>query len=163
MKKVLPISLIALLILMAVNQIYAVAENIKLPIWFSELHVKINQTFQLHAKSSSVKEPDGIEQDESFSFCLKGNGSLEKVPEPFQKMDKLFLSDGWKPNERYQADGHGSSSFAYEKEKYLCLISVTIDSSCDDEEQGHVPSEFWFEIYCREKFKNKAEKFKERK
>ena len=31
------------------------------------------------------------------------------------------------------------------------LISIQIDSSCDDEEEGHVPSEFWFDIYCREK------------
>jgi hypothetical protein len=78
-------------------------------------------------------------------------------------MDELFFSDGWMPNERYQADGHGSSSFAYEKEKYLCLISVTIDSSCDDEEEGHIPNEFWFDIYCREKGKNQTEILREHK
>jgi len=152
MKKALPISMISLLIiLLAVHQTYAVAENTKLPRWVSELHVRINQTFQLQTKASSVKEPDGLAQNEYFSFYVKGGGSLTKVPDPFGKMEELFLSDGWKPNERYQADGHGSSSFAYEKEKHLCVISVTIDSSCDDEEEGHVPSEFWFDIYCREK------------
>jgi hypothetical protein len=60
MKQVLPISMISLLIiLLSVHQTYAVAENTKLPRWVSELHVKINQTFQLQAKASSVKEPDG--------------------------------------------------------------------------------------------------------
>lgn len=143
--------MISLLILIVVHQTYAVAGNANLPKWVNDLHLKINQTFQIQAKTSSVKEPDRIEQNAYFSFCLQGNGSLEKVTDPFEEMNKLFLSDGWKTNERYQADGHGSSSFAYEKEKYLCLISVTIDSSCDDEEHGHVPSKFWFEIYCREK------------
>jgi len=162
MKKILPISMISLLILIVVHQTYAVEGNANLPKWVNDLHLKINQTFQLQAKTSSVKEPDRIEQNEYFSFCLQGNGYLEKVPDPFGEMNKLFLSDGWKTNERYQADGHGSSSFAYEKEKYFCLISVTIDSSCDDEEQGHVPSEFWFAIYCREKDKNQTEKLRGR-
>ncbi len=47
----------------------------------------------------------------------------------------------------YQADGHSSSSAAYEKGNHLCNIHVNIDSSCDDEETGPF-SEFWFEIYC---------------
>jgi hypothetical protein len=150
MKKTSAVSMVSLLILIAVHA-YAGAQNRDLPEWVNELRLKINQTFQIQAKASSVKEPDRVQQNEYFSFCLEGNGSLEKIPDPFQDMDKLFLSDGWKPNERYQADGHGSSSFAYEKGKYLCLISAAIDSSCDDEEEGHVPSEFWFTIYCKEK------------
>jgi hypothetical protein len=149
MKKILPISMISLLILIVVHQTYAFAENTNFPKWVNDLHLKINQAFQIQAKTSFVKEPDRIETNEYFSYCLQGNGSLDKVPDPFKEMEKLFLSDGWKTNERYQADGHGSSSFAYEKGKYFCLISVAIDSSCDDEEEGHVPSEFWFTIYCK--------------
>ena len=163
MKKIVPIFMISLLILIAVHQTGAGSENIRLPKWINELQVRINRTFQLQGKASSVKEPDPIEKNTYFSFSLKGNGYLKKAPNPFEKMDGLFRSDGWKSNTRYQADGHGSSSFAYEKKNYLCLISVGIDSSCDDEEEGHVPSEFWFEIYCREKDKNQTEKVRERK
>ena len=142
-----------LIITVVVHQTYATADDTNILKWVKELHLKINQTFQIQAKTSSVKEPDRIDLNKYYSFCLTGNGYLEKVPDPFEQMDKLFLSDGWKANERYQADGHGSSSFAYEKGNYFCLISVVIDSSCDDEETGHVPSEFWFTIYCREKDK----------
>lgn len=141
---------------MVVYQTYAVAKNTNLPKWFNELHVKVNQTFKLQAKVSSVKIPDPFDQNAYFSFCIKGNGYLAKVPDPFDTMNKLFLSDGWKTNEQYLADGHGSSGFAYEKERYLCQISVSIDSGCDDEDVGHVPSEFWFEIYCREKHKKSS-------
>ena len=151
MKKILPISIISLLILILIHQPGAVAADKNLPRWINQLQARINQTFHIQAKVSVVKEPDPFEKDRYFSFHLKGNGYLKKVPDPFEKMERLFLADGWKTNDRYQADGHGSSSFAYEKDKYFCLISVQIDSSCDDEEEGHVPSEFWFEIYCREK------------
>ncbi len=151
MKKILPISLISLLISIVVYQTGAVAADKNLPRWISELQVRVNQTFYIQAKVSVVKEPDPLEKGKYFSFRLKGEGSLNNVSDPFERMERLFLADGWKTNDRYQADGHGSSSFAYEKDKYFCLISVQIDSSCDDEEEGHVPSEFWFEIYCREK------------
>jgi len=50
-------------------------------------------------------------------------------------------------------DVSSPDSFRF-KGKYFCLISVEIDSSCDDEEAGHIPSEFWFTIYCRENKKN---------
>ena len=154
MKKILPISLIALLILVLIHQTCAVAAEKNFPQWVKELQARINQTFQLQAKVSVVKEPDPFEKDKYFSFHLKGNGNLDKVPDPFERMEKLFLAAGWKTNDRYQADGHGSSSFAYEKDKTFCLISIQIDSSCDDEEEGHVPSEFWFDIYCRENDEN---------
>ena len=115
------------------------------------MQTRLDQTFQLKTRVSLVKEPDPFEKDRTFPFHLTGNGYLKKVPDPLEKMERLFLADGWKPNDRYLADGHGSSSFAYEKDQFLCMISIQIDSSCDDEEEGHVPSEFWFEIYCREK------------
>lgn len=151
MQKILPISIISLLMLIAGHQTCAAGENKDSPEWVNELLSKINQTFQVQARSSSVREPDRLKPNVYFSFQIQGNGYLEKVPDPFEAMDKLFLSDGWKSNERYQADGHGSSSFAYEKEKHFCLISVQIDSACDDEEVGHVPTEFQFTIHCREK------------
>jgi hypothetical protein len=47
MKKMLPIGIISLFILLALCQTYAVAENTKLPRWVSKLHAKLNQTFQL--------------------------------------------------------------------------------------------------------------------
>jgi hypothetical protein len=150
MKKVLPIGIISLLILIGVYQTGAVAADKNLPRWINKLQARINQTFQLQVKASVVKEPDPFEKDQYFLFHLKGNGYLKIVPDPFETMERLFLADGWKTNDRYQADGHGSASFAYQKNKYFCLISIQIDSSCDDEEEGHVPSEFWFEIYCRE-------------
>ena len=48
-----------------------------------------------------------------------------------------------------RADKHGSSLFVYEKENQVCNISLSVDSDCRDEEDGHVPSIFWFEIFCR--------------
>ena len=149
-KKILFLSVISLVILIAVYQTNAFSGNTGFPEWVNELNSKINQTYHIQAKTSSVREPDRIEPNEYFSFCIQGNGYLQKVPEPFEAMERLFLSEGWKANERYQADGHGSSSFAYEKEKHFCLISVAIDSACDDEEEGHIPSKFWFTIYCKE-------------
>jgi hypothetical protein len=151
MKKILSVSIIPLLILIVVQPIYGIAEDTNFPKWISELHSKISQTFKIQVTNSHIKQPDRLEKNKYFLFCLQGEGSLEKVPDPFKEIDKLFFSEGWKINERYQADGHGASSFAYEKENYFCNIFINTDSSCNDEETGHVPSKFWFEIYCREK------------
>lgn len=139
--------------MIAMLQGHVRAEDTGYPAWMNDLGSEIDRTFQIQTNPSFCKEPDRIEQDTYFSFCLQGVGRLERVPDPFGEMDKVFRSHGWEPDERYQADGHGSSSFAYEKGRYLCLISVAIDSSCDDEEDGHVPREFWFTISCREKDK----------
>ena len=158
MTKILPLSLISLVILGAAYPVNAWAGYTGFPEWVQRLQSQMNQAFHIQAKISSAREPDRIHPDEYFSSCIEGHGSLEKTPGPFEEMDTVFLADGWKPNEQYQADGHGSSSFAYEKEKYLCLISVGIDSACDDEEVGHVPSEYWFTIYCKEKDGHEAEK-----
>jgi hypothetical protein len=97
-----------------------------------------------------VKLSDNLEEGKYFTFCLKGNGSLGKTSDPFERMERMFSASNWRYIAKYQADGHGSSSFAYEKGNRLCNIYVNIDSSCEDEETGHVPSEFWFEIYCRD-------------
>lgn len=150
MKKICLIGLISLLTLIVVHQSYANTGYTYYPRWFKELHLKINNTFHIQANASYVKEQDRIDQNKHYSFCLTGNGYLEKVPDPFDQMDKLFISNGWRANERYQADGHGSSSFAYEKGNCFCLISIAIDSACDDEETGHIPSEYSFTISCRE-------------
>jgi len=150
MISMLLIGLISLLTLIVVHQLYADTGYTNYPRWFKELHHKINDTFHIQARATYVKELDHIDQYKYYSFCLTGNGYLEIVPDPFDQMDMLFISNGWRANERYQADGQGSSSFAYEKRNCFCLISIAIDSACDDEETGHNPSEFLFTIFCRE-------------
>ena len=62
MKKILPISLIAWLILVLVHQTCAVAAEKNLRQWVNELQARIDQTFQLQAKVSVVKEPDPFEK-----------------------------------------------------------------------------------------------------
>lgn len=126
-------------------------ENSEPPTWITECRSRMAKTFQTEVKLSRVHELDHLDEGKCFVFCLKGEGSLKKVPDPFAVMHKSFASANWKYIERYQADGHGSSSFAYRKENAFCNIFVNIDSDCDDEETGHRASKFWFEIYCREK------------
>ena len=108
------------------------------------------KAFNAKVKTSLTNQRDYIEGKEYSVLRLQGEGSLKKVSDPFMVMRKLFLSNGWKEDLQYAADGHGSSSFAYRKETYFCIASVLIDSGCDDEETGHVPSKFWFSIDCRE-------------
>lgn len=127
------------------------ADNSESLKWIHELRSIAAKTFQAEVSVSSVKFPDSLEEGKYFIFCLKGKGSLRKVPDPFDTMERMFSVNNWGYVPRYQADGHGSSSFAYEKGNRFCNIYVNTDSSCDDEETGHIPSEFWFEIYCREK------------
>jgi len=154
MKKLLPLYITSILILIAFNQTGAFAGNTDFPAWISKLSLRISQTYQTPVKISSVREPDKVEKDAYFSFSVQGNGSFKQVPDPFETMHNLFLSDSWIANMRYDADGHGGSSFAYEKENRICLISVAIDSACDDTEKGHTPSKFWFTILCRERDKD---------
>lgn len=150
-KKISTIIAFFLFILFTTHLLHLNAEDADFPQWVRELQLDIVKFVQTEVNLSAINEPDRLEENEYYVFSLKGYGSLEKVRDPFTIMHEFFLSDGWKKNMQYQADGHGSSSFAYEKESHFCLISVQIDSSCDDEEIGHVPSKFWFEIYCREK------------
>ena len=113
-----------------------------LPAWARELLRRTNYTFNLQTQLS--EKPDVLEKNGYLPFCMKGKGSLLRTPDPVAKMHKHFLSNGWKANDRFAADGHGSSSFVYEKEKHHCRILVEID------EAGTVPRTFGFEIYCRE-------------
>jgi hypothetical protein len=148
MKRIL---ILLFLTLVLTDQASKAADNSEYPKWIHELLSVAVKTFQTEVSISHVKLPDNLEEGKYFTFCLKGNGTLGKTSDPFETMERMFTANNWKYVARYQADGHGSSSFAYEKEKRLCNIHVNIDSSCDDEETGHVPSEFWFEIYCRDK------------
>lgn len=150
MKKIFILKII-LLILFSIHQVCRAAENTEFPKWINELRLNANRTLQTEVNVFNIKMPDHLKEGKYFLFCLKGEGGLEKVHDPFEAMDKMFSSRGWRYILEYQADGHGSSSFGYEKGNYFCNIYVNIDSSCDDEETGHVPSKFWFEIYCREK------------
>ncbi|MDO9635144.1 MAG: hypothetical protein Q7J05_08950, partial [Paludibacter sp.] len=127
------------------------AENTEFPKWVNELRLNASKTLQTEVIATHINIPDNFREGKYFAFCLKGEGSLEKVINPFETIDKMFSSNDWKSILEYQADGHGSSSFAYEKGNYFCNIFVNIDSSCDDEKTNHIPSKFWIEIYCREK------------
>ena len=147
--KRIPILLILILVLM--HPAGKAAGNSEFPKLIDDLHSIATKTFRTEVSASAVKLPDRIEEGKSFTFCLKGQGGLEDIPDPFEAMEKMFCMNGWRYVPAYQADGHGSSSFAYEKGNRLCNIHVNIDSGCDDEETGHIASEFWFEIYCREK------------
>jgi len=124
--------------------------NAEFPEWVHELRSVAVETFQTEIHVSHVKLPDSLEKGRHFTFSLKGSGSLGKTPDPFEIMERMFSTNAWKPVPRYQADGHGSSSFAYEKGNRLCSIYIHVDSGCDDEETGHVPGKFRFEIYCRD-------------
>jgi len=148
MKKIL---IITLLILVSIIKISKAVENSEFPKWINELHSNAVKTLQVKVNISHINLPDSIEEGKYFVFCLKGEGKLKTIPDPFEAMHKMFSSNGWKCIIKYDADGPGSSSFAYEKGNYFCNILVETDSNCDDEETGHVPSKFRFEIYCREK------------
>ena len=150
MKQALAFRIFSLVVFISVCLPYLCGGGTGFPEWINHLCSDITQAFHVQANTSSVKEPDPLEHNAYFSFSIQGHGSLERTPEPFEAMQKMFVARDWKPNERYQADGHGSSSLAYEKGPYFCLVSVAIDSSCDDEE-GHVPSEYWFSVSCRER------------
>lgn len=140
-----------LLVSVSTNKASKAAGTPDFPNWIKELHSSAVKTLQVEVSMSHTNLPDRLAEGKYFVFCLKGEGRLEKVADPCETMRQMFASSGWKHILEYDADGHGSSSFAYRKGNYLCNISVETDSSCDDEETGHVPSKFWFEIDCREK------------
>lgn len=139
----------AMLILALIHQVGGAAGGSDFPEWIHELRAVAVKTFRVEIDASNVKLPDNLEEGKHFVFCLKGNGSLAETPEPFETMHRMFSTNGWRSIKRYQADGHGSTSFAYEKSDRVCNIFISVDSSDDDEETGHIPSEYRFEIYCR--------------
>ena len=129
---------------------YLGAEEIDLPPWVDKLQSKVGRSFHTKVEISRINELDYIERKKYPVIRLQGEGSLKKVSDPFEVMRMLFISNGWKEDWKYGADGHGSSSIAYRKGNCFCIVSVRIDSNCDDDETGHVPSVFWFSIDCRE-------------
>ena len=149
MRRILPVIVLSLTVLSA--QIMCLAAEIQgVPQWVNELRSNTGKAFHTKVKTSRTNQRDYIEGKEYSVLRLQGEGSLKKISDPFMVMRKLFLSNGWEEDIQYAADGHGSSSFAYRKETYFCIASVQIDSGCNDEETGHVPSKFWFSIDCRE-------------
>lgn len=146
MKKIFILNFILLILLSCKTE-----ENTEFPKWINELRLNASKTLQTELNATHINIPDDFRERKYFVFCLKGKGNLEKAIDPFETIAKMFSSNGWKYIAEYQADGHGSSSFAYEKGNYFCNIFVNIDSSCDDEKTNHIPSKFWVEIYCREK------------
>lgn len=125
------------------------AEKSEFPKWINELRSYTSNTLQTQVNATHINLPDNLKEGKYFLYCLKGEGSLEKVKDPFETINKMFLSDVWKYVVEYLADGHGSSSFGYEKGNHFCNIFVNIDSS-DDDKANHKPSKFWIEIYCRD-------------
>ena len=149
-KKILVLGIIVWLPF-SIHQRCKAAENREFPKWINELRLNAGKTLQTEVSVSRVNVPDPFGEGKYFLLCLKGEGSLKKVQDPIETVHRMFSSKGWKYIVKYQADGHGSSSFAYERGNHFCNIYVDTDSSCDDEETGYIPSRFWFEIYCREK------------
>ena len=149
MRRIFLVILLSLTVLSA-QITYLAAEIRDLPQWVNELRSNASRDFHTKVKTFHTNKRDYVDGKEYTVFRLQGEGNLKEVPDPFEVMHKLFLSDGWKEDLQYAADGHGSSSIAYRKETYFCIASVRIDSSCDDKETGHVPSKFWFSIDCRE-------------
>jgi hypothetical protein len=139
-----------ILILALMHQTSSASDNSEFPKWVHKLRLVAVKTFQTEVNVSHVKLSDNVEEGKYFPFQLYGKGSLRIIEDPFERMERMFSSRNWIYIPRYQADGHGSSSFAYQKGNRLCNIHITTDSSCDDEEMGHIPSEFRFEIYCRD-------------
>jgi len=130
---------------------YSAAEIQAIPRWVTEVRSNASRAFHTMVKTSLTNRRDHVDGKEYSVFRLHGEGSLTKVSDPFWVMRKLFpAANGWKEDLQYAADGHGSSSFAFRKETYFCIASVRIDSSCNDDETGHVPSVFWFSIDCRD-------------
>ena len=150
MRKIFPV-IILLLILPAIQITYLGAEIKDLPPWVNTMRSNVCRIFHTTVKTSLTSRRDHVDKKEYSVFRLHGEGSLKKVSDPFETIRQLFpAANGWKEDLQYAADGHGSSSFAFRKETYFCIASVWIDSSCDDDETGHVPNVFWFSIDCRE-------------
>ena len=147
MRRIFSVIILSLTLLSQIT--YLGAEIKGLPPWVDELQSNVSRAFHTKVEMSRINERDYIEGREYSVIKLQGEGSLKKVSDPFEVTHKLYLSNGWKEDLQYAADGHGSSSFAYRKKTYFCITSVWIDSSCDDEETGHIPSKFWFSIDCR--------------
>ncbi|MDD4463839.1 MAG: hypothetical protein PHR86_06295 [Desulfobacterales bacterium] len=86
--KRIPILLILILVLM--HSAGQAAGNSEFPKLIDELHSMAAKTFRTEAGASAVKLPDRMEAGRSFTFCLKGQGSLEDVPDPFATMESMF-------------------------------------------------------------------------
>lgn len=119
------------------------------PEWVSTLKEELSEHLRTNVEIRSARVVDHVDGEEHPVVRLKGQGSLSEVSDPFGATDGVFLRDGWERDDRYLADGHGSAQRAFRQLPHLCIARVTIDSSDEDEETGHVPSVFWFEIDCR--------------
>lgn len=144
-------SIITLLIfLLTIQTPYLGAEIKNLPSWVDELQSNVAQVLHTTIECSPVNTRDYVAGKEHTAIRLQGQGSLKEISDPFELIQKMFLSKGWKQDWRYAADGHGSSSIAYRKGNHFCMVSIWTDSSCDDEDSEHVASVFWFYLDCRE-------------
>jgi hypothetical protein len=141
---------IFLSVLLATQTPIAHARDTSSPAWVDSLQVNVVKTFNTTIQTSQVNSKDYRENKVYSVTRLKGEGTLQIIPDPFKAMSDLFLSDGWKEDWRYLADKHGGSSTAYRKDTLFCIVSVDIDSGDDDELVKHVPSSYWFSMDCRE-------------
>lgn len=84
------LSLVLLLIYQAGNA----NDNAEIPQWIQQLHSVVAESLQAEVTTSPARLPDRIAKGKTFVFCLKGNGSLEKIPDPFEAMEGIFRAKG---------------------------------------------------------------------
>ena len=138
------------LVLLATQTPIAHTRDTSSPAWVDSLQANVVKTFNTTIQTSQVNSKDYRENKVYPVTRLEGEGTLQRISDPFKAMSDLFLSDGWEEDWRYLADKHGGSSTAYRKDTQLCIVSVDINSGCDDELVKHVPSSYWFSMDCRE-------------
>ncbi len=120
------------------------------PAWVVTLQTQLSESLETEVEIHATRVADHVDGEEHAVLRLEGKGSLTDVADPLEAAESVFLSDGWKRDDRYLADGHGSAQRAFRSTGHLCVARVTIDSSDEEDETGHVPSLFWFEIDCRD-------------
>lgn len=124
------------------------SNSLSLSPWIKDLRSATARVLKTEVRVGLTIERDNIEEKDYPVVRLEGEGSL--VVEPFSEIKKMFVADGWVEDTDYTADSHGSGSFAYRKGHQFCIILIDTDSSCDDEETGHIPGKFEFSIDCRD-------------
>jgi len=128
----------------------AAMKQLSLPGWISELQMALSRSLKTEVRVSSIVTRDDIEGGDHEVIRLAGEGALEKVEDPFGAVDKIFKPGSWERDIRYDAGGHGSSSGGFRNKDHFCIAAVSIDSLDTDEETGHIPTMFTFEVDCRD-------------
>ena len=118
--------------------------------WLDTLQAELSHKFKSNIRRSQVENVDHLERKPFQATRFEGEGFLRENADPFKTLTDFFVVRGWMEDWRYLADKHGGTSTAYRKGKYFCITSVDVDSSDDDEFEGHIPSRYWISLVCRE-------------